>query len=360
MAKLSAKLEALFDQAHRLRRDGDVAGARQAYQQVIDSGHSNWADEASFMLGSMLEDEGDWPGAREQFQRLVEAGHERWGPIALDNLVVQLQRDGDLDGLRALHRTAADTRNSSAPDALVAIGQLLERRGDADDARLAYQQAIDAGYAFADDLIEKLHPTPPPTEAELDQLPPQVDPRNILRTGIEVLSDGVPKLPAQLSYLMAIPVAYWTAQQNAVVLLLRFKPHGRRHRPMVWHVTYARTETGWTAHRRFGATGFSHDPIAEPRSRRDLGGQKMVTGGGAQARQAAPGRLAIVRHGRAGRAVKYLALIQDGREDLRRLESHFGVWVICTDELSPIQIEGRDANRNVLDRITFQPRDWTG
>jgi hypothetical protein len=34
------------------------------------------------------------------------------------------------------------------------------------------------------------------------------------------------------------------------------------------------------------------------------------------------------RHGHASPAVKYIALVQDGREDLRPLESHFGAWVV--------------------------------
>jgi hypothetical protein len=52
-------------------------------------------------------------------------------------------------------------------------------------------------------------------------------------------------------------------------------------------------------------------------------------------------------------AVTYLALLQDGREDLRHLDSHPGAWVICTDPLSPIQIEGRDADCNILAATSY-------
>ena len=296
----------------------------------------------------MLEEKGDLAGAREHFQHLVDMGHRHHGPSALESLIWPLRDDGDLDGLRALHHTAAQTSNWSAPEALVAIGDLLEERGDADGARAAYQQAIDDGYYGADDLIEKLHPSPKPATAELDELPPPFDPRNIVRTGLDVLDRGLPGLPDQLSYLMAIPVASWTAQHSAVVLFLQFRRHGGSHHPGVLHVTYARTDTGWTADRHFIGTGYSHDPVASPGSLRDLGGNAMVTGGGTDTKL----------HGRASPAVRYIALIQDGREDLRPLQSHFGAWVICTEQASPFQVEGRDADGNVLARIGHQPHDW--
>lgn len=339
---------ALRDLGNLLQRQGDDDGARAAFQQAIDTGHLVFAGEARYELATMLEEQGDLAGAREHFQHLVEIGHRHHGPSALESLIWPLRDDGDLDGLRALHHTAVQTNNWSAPETLVAIGDLLDARGDADGARTAYQQAIDDGYHGADDLIEKLHPSPRPTAAELDELPPQFDPRNIVRTGLEVLDRGLPDLPDRLSYLMAIPAAYWTAQHSAVVLFLQFKRHGSTHHPEVLHVTYARTDTGWTANRHFIGTSYSHDPIASPGSLRDLGSNAMVTGGGTETQP----------HGRAAPAVKYIALIQDGQEDLRPLHSHFGAWVVSTERVAPFQVEGRDADGNVLARIDHQPHDW--
>lgn len=339
----------------RAQRDDDE-GARAAYQQAIDTGHPEWADRSRYELARVLEEDGDLAGAREQYQRLVETGHEHWAVDALEHLAVQLQNDDDVDGLRALHHTAVQTGNWSAPEVLVTLGFLLEQRGDADGALAAFQQAIDDGYHGVDWLIEKLHPSPKPTAAELDALPPPFDPRNMVRTGIEVLSHGLPELPEHLSYLMAIPVAYWTTQHSAVVAILQFSRHGRSHHPVVFMVTYARSDTGWTTYSsHFGGTSFSHDPIATPGGRRDLGGSPMVTGGGSRARQVTPGKPAIIRHGRAGPGVKYIALIQDGREDIRPLHSHFGAWVICTEQLSPLEIQGRDADGTVLARIYDHP-----
>jgi hypothetical protein len=328
-------------------RQGDAKGARAAYQQAIDTGHAEWADRSRHELAYMLKEEGDLAGAREQYERLVEDGNEHWAPEAVESLAILLQDDGDVAGLRALHHAAVQTGNWSAPEVLVTLGFVLEQRGDADAARAAFQQAIDDGYHGADWLIEKLHPSPKPTAAELDALPPPFDPRNIVRTGMELLSHGLPELPEQLSYLMAIPVAYWTTPHSAVVLFLKFQPVGRQHDSGVLHVTYSRDGDGWTPHSHVIGMSDGYDPIANPGSLRDLGGSDMVTGGGTETE----------RHGRASPAVKYIALIQDGREDLRPLESHFGFWVVSTEESAPFQVEGRDAGGNMLARISFEPDD---
>jgi hypothetical protein len=354
---MSVTLGALH-KAHELRRGGDIDAARAAYQKVIDAGQPNWAAEARYLLGEMLEEHGDTAGAREQYRLLVEMGHKRRSEDALWNLVIALADEGDLDGLRALHSAAAEKGNTEAPEALVAIGRLLEDRGDSDAARAAYQQAIDTGYVWADDLIEKLNPSPPPTDTELDELPPAFDPRNVLDTGIEVLGNGLPRLPRQLSYLMTIPVSYWTAQTTAVVLFLKFRRRGRRHDPTALHISYSRADSGWTPHHHAHGFGFGFDPVAEPRSRRDLGGRLMVVGGGSEGRRVAPGHAAVIRHGRAAPSVKHIAVVQGGREERRPLDSHFGTWVICSEQPLPLQIQALDADGNVLARIDDTLREW--
>jgi hypothetical protein len=235
------------------------------------------------------------------------------------------------------------------------------------DPGVAWQLALaQDGYHGADWLIEKLHPSPQPTAAELDVLPPQFDPRNMVRAGIEVLSHGLPELPEQLSYLMAIPVAYWTAQHCAVVLFLKFEREGRKYDPRTATVIYARTDTGWTSysdHQRgtvflfMNAGGFGYDPIATPSSRPHTRGSVMFASGRAYARPVTPSLPAFIQHGRAAPAVKHIALTQDSKEEIRPLDSHFGAWVVCTEQFSAFQVEGRDADGNVLARISFDPDD---
>jgi hypothetical protein len=65
----------------------------------------------------------------------------------------------------------------------------------------------------------------------------------------------------------------------------------------------------------------------------------------------------MIVHGRVGPAVTQLALIHDGCEDRRPLESHFGAWVVCTEQASPFQVSALDASGAVLASIeeSFPP-----
>jgi len=81
----------------------------------------------------------------------------------------------------------------------------------------------------------------------------------------------------------------------------------------------------------------------------------MVRGGTSEAAEVTPGRPAFTAAGRAAPEVRSLVLIQDGREDRRLLESHFGAWVICTDRPPPLDLAGIDRNGNVVARLSFGP-----
>ncbi len=82
----------------------------------------------------------------------------------------------------------------------------------------------------------------------------------------------------------------------------------------------------------------------------------MVYGGTAEAGRPVPGYPAMVVAGRAAPEVRYLAVIQDGQEDRRPLESHFGAWVVCTERPGPFQIAGFDEHGTLLARLDIQPR----
>ena len=53
---------------------GDLDDARVALQQAIDSGRPNVAAMAAFDLGCLLEEQGDIEGARAAYQRVVQRG----------------------------------------------------------------------------------------------------------------------------------------------------------------------------------------------------------------------------------------------------------------------------------------------
>jgi hypothetical protein len=88
-----------------------------------------------------------------------------------------------------------------------------------------------------------------------------------------VLRRGLPPLPGKLTYQMSIPVAYWTANLRAVVLFLGFSwwEDEEEWFPEMTMATFTRDGDSWTSPKHWMGTGWSHDPIANPRSRRDLG-----------------------------------------------------------------------------------------
>ncbi|HEY1914622.1 MAG TPA: hypothetical protein VGH27_03510 [Streptosporangiaceae bacterium] len=187
--------------------------------------------------------------------------------------------------------------------------------------------------------------------------PPELDPRWKNRVGVTVLERGLPPLPDVLDYSMSIPVAFWTATGNAVVLFLQFsrQPEGTFN-PAVTMMGYTRTDTTWSPNRHVVGVGWSHDPIAHPRDVRDLGGRAMVTGGGGYTDNPTPGRPAAVTVGRVGPTVTQIALIQDGVEDRRILHSHFGAWVVCVERWLPYKINALDSDGNTLASISGPPR----
>lgn len=52
----------------------------------------------------------------------------------------------------------------------------------------------------------------------------------------------------------------------------------------------------------------------------------------------------------------YLALVQDGREERRELQSHFGAWIVCTEKWSPYQINALGETGTVVGCITGPPQ----
>jgi tetratricopeptide (TPR) repeat protein len=132
-----------------LEKRGDVAGARTAYQQAIDTGHPGEAPPAAFQLGSLLAEQGDVAGARTAYQQVVDSGHPGYAPEAAFKLGVLLAGEGDVAGARTAYQRAVDSGDLDyAPMAAVNLGLLLAGQGDVAGARTAYQQAIDSGDSY--------------------------------------------------------------------------------------------------------------------------------------------------------------------------------------------------------------------
>jgi predicted negative regulator of RcsB-dependent stress response len=127
----------------RLAKQGDVAGARAAYQRAIDSGHAEWAPEAAINLGVLLAEQTDVAylsslshlnrltlaavaaSARAAYQRAIDSGHAEWAPRAAINLGVLLAKQGDVDGAWAAYQRAIDSGHAEwAPKAAASLRRL--------------------------------------------------------------------------------------------------------------------------------------------------------------------------------------------------------------------------------------------
>ncbi len=107
----------------QLAEQGDVAGARAAYQLAIDSDHHDQAPRAAFNLGVLLAEK-DVAGARAAYQRAIDSGHAEWAPMAARNLGLLLSEHHDVAGARAAYQRAIDSgqvsrRGELHPPALV-------------------------------------------------------------------------------------------------------------------------------------------------------------------------------------------------------------------------------------------------
>ena len=179
-------------------------------------------------------------------------------------------------------------------------------------------------------------------------------------TGVVVLEHGLPALPEPLTYQMSVPMAYWDAEQCAVVLFLQFRRNEDGGQdPVALMGRYSRDDGQWIAHRSWMGTGFSADPIVRPGDLRHLDGQPITVSGHCWSSRSAAGHPAMVMHGQVGPGVTDLVLAQDGRETRRRLDSRFGAWVVCTEQASPFQVIALDENGSELGRLqgSIPPED---
>ena len=347
--------QALIFLGSRLNRAGDQDAAEALWRQAIETGDPETSAHASYTLGELLERKGETEEAKTQWRHVIQTRGPHWADAALTSLVNLLAEQDDADGLRNAYRLAVAHENPDALYALTQLGQVLEAQGDITGAHEAWQQAIDSGCEEPDHWRERISPRPPKQRPEPatypDDLPPAFNPRNMTRTGIHVLEHGLPPLPETMTYDMAIPVAYWKAESCAVVLVLRYSSYDRDDpEPLTFQVNYTRAEDGtWTPPKHAAGGSFGYDPITRPDGALyGLDGRAIVYSSGSSAATVTPGRPACIAEGQVAPEVKYLALIKDGREDRRQLDSHFGAWVICTEQDGSFEVAGIDSGGTTL------------
>src|SRR5215203_6965662 len=138
---------AAFNLGMLFEERGEYDLAEEAYQQVIGSGRPEWAPKAAFNLGLMLDKQGEYDLAEEAYQQVIDSGHSEWAPKAAFNLGLMLDKQGEYDLAVEAYQQVMDSGHSEwAPKAAFNLGMLFENRGEYDLAKEAYQQSIDSEY----------------------------------------------------------------------------------------------------------------------------------------------------------------------------------------------------------------------
>ena len=127
-----------------LSEQGDVEGARSAYQQAIDSGDPEHAPAAAFSVGLLLGRHGDWSGAQRAYWYAANSGHLEHAPAAARNLGHLFKRQGRFRQSPEAYQLAIDSGSRGR----CSLGDGLSREPvdhyrDPAGAGACYQRAAD-------------------------------------------------------------------------------------------------------------------------------------------------------------------------------------------------------------------------
>jgi len=155
--------------------------------------------------------------------------------------------------------------------------------------------------------------------------------------------------------MVLIPIGYWVASESAVVVFFFFgEIPGLGVRPFVMNIPYYKEAGKWTfeARREISGSSFPFDPVTQSERVVDLDGSHFVFS--SLSRGQTKGKAPIwVATGHASRDVRYVALVQEGSENRRRLDSHFGTWVVCTEVREPFEVVAFDSSGQELSRLRY-------
>jgi len=90
----------------------------------------------------------DYADAQACFQQAMRSGHADWAPAAMVGLGRLLEKQGNAAGAQAAYQRAAEAGNADCTaHALVFLGVMLRKQGDRNGARAAFQRVVDSGNA---------------------------------------------------------------------------------------------------------------------------------------------------------------------------------------------------------------------
>lgn len=129
----------------------DEARARALLDEVIGTGHRDNGPWAATVLGELLAEDDDAEGARAAYQQAIDSQHTDWAVVAAIDLALLMwnQEDRDVDDVVPILRTAADSGHQhQAPRASELLGDVFNAVGDVEGARAAYTRTVESGHAF--------------------------------------------------------------------------------------------------------------------------------------------------------------------------------------------------------------------
>ncbi len=96
-----------------LQQQGEIDAAKVAYQQAIDSYHSDLAPRAAANLDNLLRKHGEDDAAKAAYQQAIDPPHPDWVPTAAANLGIMLYEQGKDDAAKATIQQATDAHHLS-------------------------------------------------------------------------------------------------------------------------------------------------------------------------------------------------------------------------------------------------------
>jgi hypothetical protein len=141
------ELEAVYARAVACSKRGDVAGARDLYQQVIDTAPAVLAQRAAYELGRLLAGHRDWAGAHRAYQ--AAAASDANGALAARGELGAADVLGELGEQAAqmagYRRVIASGDKDYAPWAALNLGAVLAEQGEHHAAQDAFRLALASG-----------------------------------------------------------------------------------------------------------------------------------------------------------------------------------------------------------------------
>jgi tetratricopeptide (TPR) repeat protein len=162
---------AAFQLGVLLAGKGDLDGARDAYLHAVSFGTAQITNaaarhneaphpdvnvnspgrdkaitSAALELGILLAQDGDADGARAAYHQAVEFGHTSTAPSPMVRLALAMTRHADMETAQAAFQSALDSGHPPAVAvASFGLGNMLAEQGDSQAAHIAFQRAIDYG-----------------------------------------------------------------------------------------------------------------------------------------------------------------------------------------------------------------------